>query len=240
MDLVLPGTSGVELAREVRENPAYTNVPIVFLTAERSPTARIEAVGVGADDYITKPANPDLLRAVVDARLKRSRSVQALIEHDALTGALTRGGFFRRTELAVNASRRRGEPLALVMLDLDHFKNINDRYGHLTGDRVLVAFVAYLKRHLRAGDEIGRYGGEEFVLLLRNVESSKAQDLVARLIHEFGRIPQRALDGTAFYVTFSGGVAMWEPECDPQTWRQRADEALYAAKHHGRARVEAA
>lgn len=233
MDYRLPGTTGIDLARHVRENAAYTNVPIVFLTRERRMRSRIEALDVGGDDYLTKPVSPDLLRSVVSARLQRSQSVQALLDHDPLTGALTRAGFFRRVEKATSAARRRNEPLALVMIDLDHFKNVNDQHGHLAGDNVLTSVVSFLKLNLRARDEVGRYGGEEFVLLLRDITAAEAQKLVSRLIVEYGRVPP-------FHVTFSAGVAMWQPDSDLQSWRQRADDALYTAKHRGRARVEAA
>lgn len=233
MDYHLPDTTGVDLARSVRENAAYTNVPIVFLTRERRMRSRIEALDVGGDDYLNKPVSPDLLRSVVAARLQRSQSVQALLDHDPLTGALTRGGFFRRAEKAVAIAKRRREPLALVMLDLDHFKDINDNHGHLVGDTVLTSLVSFLKLNLRASDDVGRYGGEEFVLLLRDITATDAQQLVSRLIEQYGRIPP-------YHVTFSAGVAMWQPDCDLQTWKQRADDALYHAKHRGRARVEAA
>jgi len=236
-----PHATGLDLARQVRANPAYATVPIVVLTVQRKASMRIQALDAGADDYLTKPVSPDLLRAVAGARLKRSQSVQALIDHDPLTGALTRGGFFRRAEqLVAAAASRKREQVALVMLDLDYFKAINDRYGHIVGDRVLVSFVAYLKLNLRVGDEVGRYGGEEFVMLLCGIGPLDAQILVTRLIDRFAGIAQQALDGTTFHVTFSAGVAMWEPDSDLQTWKQRADEALYSAKHHGRARVEAA
>jgi len=240
MDMGLPDITGVDLSRAMRENSAYTTVPIVFLTGEQRANARIEAISVGADDYLTKPVAPDLLRAVIAARLKHSQSLQALIDYDPLTGALNRAGFFRRVETSMHDARRKRKPLALVMLDLDYFKSINDSYGHPTGDHVLQALVAHLKRHLRAGDDVGRYGGEEFVLLLHDITAHDAQKLVARLIHDFAAIPHHAPNGTTFNVTFSGGVAMWEPDSNLQKWKQRADDALYAAKHAGRARVEAA
>jgi diguanylate cyclase (GGDEF)-like protein len=240
MDIVLPDFTGVDLARYVREDVANATLPIVFLTGQRKIESRMRALGVGGDDYLTKPVAPELLLSVVAARLKRSCSLKALIDHDGLTGALTHSAFMRRAQTIASETRRRPEPVALVMLDLDYFKSVNDRYGHLAGDRVLSTFSSFLKRNLRAGDEVGRYGGEEFAMVLRNISVGEVQGLVARLVMDFGAIPQFAPDGSTFHVTFSAGVAMYESSGDLQVWKQRADEALYSAKHLGRARVEAA
>jgi diguanylate cyclase (GGDEF)-like protein len=240
MDIGLPDFTGVDLARYVRDDVANATLPIVFLTGQRRMESRMTALGVGGDDYLTKPVAPDLLLSVVASRLKRSRSLKALIDHDGLTGLLTHAAFMRRAQTIASETRRRPEPVALVMLDLDYFKSVNDRYGHPAGDRVLTTFASFLRRNLRAGDEVGRYGGEEFAMLLRNIPAAEVQGLVARLVADFGAIPQSAPDGSTFHVTFSAGVAMYESGCDLQEWKQRADEALYAAKHLGRARVEAA
>ena len=240
LDYVLPGVTGFDLARSVRSDPAYATVPIVFITGRRGVEKRIEAVAVGGDDFLTKPAAPELLLSVIGSRLRRSRSVQALIDHDGLTGVLNRPAFVRRAEAAMSDARRHGVQSALVMLDLDYFKSINDAHGHLVGDQVLVTFASLLQRSVRASDDVGRFGGEEFVLLLRGIHFDAAQKLVGRLLDEFARIPFRGAGQLPFHVTFSGGVAMFDNRCTFREWTRRADEALYAAKHNGRARIEAA
>src|SRR3954454_25348198 len=119
MDYILPDCTGVDLARIVRADPSYATLPIVFLTGRRGVEHRIEAVNVGGDDFLTKPVDPVLLLSVIASRLQRSQSMQALIDHDGLTGVLNRAAFMRRAETAVAASRRSSVSTALVMLDLD-------------------------------------------------------------------------------------------------------------------------
>jgi diguanylate cyclase (GGDEF)-like protein len=166
--------------------------------------------------------------------------MRALIDRDGLTGILNRSAFMRRAETAIAESKRQPESTALVMLDLDYFKAVNDRHGHLAGDQVLRTFGRFLMNSVRPGDDVGRYGGEEFALLLRNISPADAQHLVTRLLDEFGRAPFRGSGGQTFFVTFSAGVAMLDDSSDLNEWLRRADEVLYVAKHNGRARIEAA
>src|SRR5439155_23064866 len=160
------------------------------------------------DDYLVKPIDPDLLLATIAARLKRSRSTQALIEHDGLTGLLTHSAFLRRLQAAGAESHRSGEQFALVMLDIDHFKAVNDQQGHLVGDKVLASFGVFLRQQVRAGDAVARYGGEEFAILLRGADAAQSEAFTNRLLHELGRVVHLAQDGTPFHITFSAGVAM--------------------------------
>jgi len=240
MDYVLPEGTGIDLARLVRRDSSYSTVPIVFLTGRAGVEHRIEAVNVGGDDFLTKPVDPELLLSVIASRLQRSQSMRALIDRDGLTGILNRAAFMRRAETAIAESKRRPESSAFVMLDLDYFKSINDHHGHPAGDQVISAFASLLARSIRPGDEAGRYGGEEFALLLRNITSADAHNLVARLLGEFADIPFRGAKGVPFYVTFSAGVAMLDRQTTLRDWVKHADEALYVAKHNGRARIEAA
>lgn len=240
MDYVLPDATGVDLARMVRNDPSYATVPIVFLTGRRGVQQRIEATNVGGDDFLVKPVEAELLLSVIASRLERSRSMRALIDRDGLTGILNRSAFMRRAETAIAASKRQSESTALVMLDLDYFKAINDRHGHLAGDQVLKTFGTFLTDSVRPGDDVGRYGGEEFALLLRNISPEHAQHLVTRLLAEFGRVPFRGAGDQPFRVTFSAGVAMLDGSSDLNEWLRRADDALYVAKQNGRARIEAA
>lgn len=156
------------------------------------------------------------------------------------TGLLNHATFNRRLDQAFEEYRRSGEEFGLVMIDIDHFKGVNDRYGHIVGDQVLSSFSGFLRRNIRRSDEAGRCGGEEFGLLLRGISRDETQRFVARLLAEFSVVPHNAFDGVTFDVSFSAGVAVIGPRMSVDEWRQRADEALYAAKHAGRARVVAA
>ena len=235
LDITLPDGSGIELAAALRRAGAHAAMPIIFLTGRASMSSRVDGLRAGADDYLVKPVDPGLLLATVESRLERARSVRALIERDGLTLAVTRAAFLQSMEAAV----RGGGQHCLVTLDIDHFKHINDRYGHPTGDRVLSLFGRFLRANVRMSDVVGRCGGEEFGILLTDTNGDDARALIERLLHRFARIPL-ARGSERFYVTFSAGVAVLEEGDDVESWRQRADDACYAAKRHGRSRVEAA
>ena len=236
LDVTLPDGCGIELAAALRRAVAHAALPIILLTGRVSTSSRVDGIRAGADDYLVKPVNPDLLLATVEGRLTRARSMRALIERDGLTLAVTRAAFLQ----AMESSVRSGGGHCLVTLDIDHFKHINDRYGHPTGDRVLSLFGRFLRANVRMNDVVGRCGGEEFGILLADTGADEARALIERLLRCFSRVPHTARDGERFYVTFSAGVSMLEESDDVESWRQRADDACYAAKRQGRSRVEAA
>ena len=242
MDIVLPGFSGCDLARYVRQDERYAALPIVFLTTEVQMQARIETARAGGDGYIEKPVTPGLLLSDVAARIERARFIRGLMNRDGLTRLLTHTAFLEQARsVLAEASRDPGRTVAWVMIDLDHFKAINDRYGHPVGDRVLYGLAALLRRRLRQPDTIGRYGGEEFAVLIEGLGEPEAVRLVSRLLAEFAATDHHAADGTAFRATFSAGVALLSPAAmDLERWRKAADDALYGAKAAGRNRVLAA
>jgi diguanylate cyclase (GGDEF)-like protein len=240
LDVNLPDGNGIDLAAAVRRAGAHTALPIIFLTGRSSMRSRLEGIRAGADDYLLKPLDRDLLLATVSSRLDRAQSVRQLIERDGLTLAVTRAAFLQSMDAAVADHAKSGMPYCLVALDIDHFKDINDRYGHPTGDRVLSLFGRFLRANVRMEDVVGRCGGEEFGILLAGTGPDDARRLIERLLDRFAHIPHSARGAERFYVTFSAGVAALEEGGDAESWRQRADDACYAAKRHGRSRVEAA
>jgi diguanylate cyclase (GGDEF)-like protein len=239
MDVLLPGISGYDLTRYLRQHPRFAAVPILFLTTDAHPEARIEGFRAGGDDFLVKPVAPALLLSAVAAHLERARLLRSLMERDGLTRLLTHTAFLERLKDAYERARRRPElQPALVMMDLDRFKLVNDRFGHATGDRVLVHFASLLRRRLRHSDVVGRYGGEEFSILLEGLDANDTERLVVRLRQEFGSSEHRALDGSPFQVTLSAGIAFLDvPTMTLEAWKQAADEALYRAKSMGRDRV---
>jgi diguanylate cyclase (GGDEF)-like protein len=239
MDIVLPDVNGYDLARYVRQDEQYVTLPIVFLTGEAQVQARIQTVKAGGDDHLIKPVHPSLLVSSVAARLERARFLKTLLNRDGLTRLLTHTSFMEQARGIVSLKQRHDTaPAALVMIDLDHFKTTNDTFGHQAGDRVLVSLSSLLKRHLRRSDIVGRYGGEEFGVLLDNLLEDEAVRLMLRLLHEFAVIEHRAPNGQVFRSTFSAGVAMFDRiGMDLERWIQAADTALYAAKRAGRNRV---
>ena len=242
MDILLPGgVSGYDLARYLRQDERYTMLPVLFLTTEQQLQVRIEAVRAGGDDHLTKPIVPGLLLSAVAARIERSRSLRDLVERDGLTRLLAHTAFLERVRGAYARRLRRpdGPGPALVVLDLDHFKKVNDTWGHPVGDRVLTALAGLLRARLRHSDSIGRLGGEEFGVLLEDLTAAEAVRLVERVLADFARIEHAGAGGATFHATFSAGVAMSGCASGLTGWLEAADGALYQAKHDGRNRVVA-
>jgi diguanylate cyclase (GGDEF)-like protein len=238
MDIDLPEVSGFDLAKYVRQDDQYVTLPIVFLSSEGDERARLEAVRAGGDAHLVKPVRPEALIAIVAVRLERARLLKALLNRDGLTRLLTHSSFMEQAQAVVAKKRRERGTASLAMLDIDHFKSINDTYGHPAGDRVLVSLATLLRKTLRRSDVVGRYGGEEFALLLDDVSEGEATGLLMRLLHEFSSREHRAPDGTTFRVTFSAGIAAFEPGgMDLQRWLEAADASLYVAKRAGRNRA---
>jgi diguanylate cyclase (GGDEF)-like protein len=244
MDALLPGgVSGYDLVRLLRQDERYTTLPVVFMTADDRVEAHIQAIRSGGDRYMVKPVPPPLLLAAVEAAIERSRYLRSLLTRDGLTRLLTHSAFLERAELTLAQAQRDPErgTAAWVMLDLDAFKGVNDRHGHPAGDRVLASVAALLRRRLRQTDAIGRYGGEEFAVLLHDLSRDEAFRLVDRLREEFGADARHSSDGAPFRCTFSAGIAMLDPRrMDLDIWRALADSALYDAKRAGRNRVTVA
>ncbi len=241
MDILLDGANGYELARRVRQDDERATLPIVFLTTEGQLAARIASARVGGDDHLVKPVAPELLLSAIAARLARRRALQSLVERDGLTRLLNPAAFLDRARAAVaEAAREPRRRTAWIMLDLDHFKSINDRWGHPVGDAVLTAFASLLSRRLRGSDAVGRCGGEEFAVLVGGLGERDAVRLADRLREEFHALDHAAPGGGSFRASCSAGIAFLEPGMGLAEWRERADRALYRAKALGRDRVEIA
>ncbi len=240
MDILLPEISGHDLARYVRLDPANATLPILFLSTEGQMQKQIESSQAGGDDHLVKPVSPRRLLSAVASRLERARLMQRLIERDGLTGLLNRRAFERRLQEQWTRNRDGDHSCVLVILDLDHFKQVNDTYGHVTGDRVIGALAALMTANLRQTDCVARYGGEEFALLLEGMSEEVALRIVGRLLEQFRSLEQAACDGRFLSSTFSAGLAMLGSQESPMAWLREADQALYAAKEAGRNRIAAA
>jgi len=240
MDILLPGNvSGYDLARYLRQDERYATLPVLFLTTEQQVHVRIEALRAGGDDHLAKPINPGLLLSTVAARIERARFLKDLVERDGLTRLLAHTAFLERARGALARRRRRPDapPAALAVLDLDHFKRINDTGGHPVGDRVLTALSALLRSRLRQSDTIGRLGGDEFGVLLEDLTAEDAVRLIERLLADFIAIAHRGSGESTFHASFSAGIAMSGSAQDLTAWLEAADWALYEAKRAGRSRV---
>jgi diguanylate cyclase (GGDEF)-like protein len=240
MDILLPGVTGYDLVRYLRQDERYATLPVLFLTTEGQLQSRYRTARVGGDDHLVKPVVAPLLLSTVAARIERSRFVRQLLSRDGLTRLLTHTAFIEAAQaLHTRLQDQPDRHAAWVMIDVDHFKSVNDRFGHPVGDRVLAALAALLRRRLRHSDRVGRYGGEEFATLIEDLPEGEVVRLVERLLAEFGAMEHHAADGQPFHATFSAGVAMLRPGMSLDEWKKAADDALYAAKKGGRNRVMA-
>lgn len=236
MDVYMPGCNGIELAAVIRQMEAYISIPIVFLSVEADLKKQLSAMSFGGDDFLTKPIKADHLVSVVTTRVQRARDLRSFIKQDSLTGLLNHTATLEQLEIEVARAKRRNTQLAFAMIDLDHFKSVNDTYGHLTGDRVLKSISRLLKKRLRKTDIIGRYGGEEFADILLDTDGSNAVKIMDEIRTNFAQVHHYS-EGTEFTVTFSCGIASFPRYEDVTMLNDAADKALYEAKNSGRNRV---
>lgn len=233
LDLYMPYCNGQDLAGIIRQMDNLLSVPLVFLSAESSSDLQLRAMSTGADAFLTKPVSPDDLLLTVQSRIKRGRAVHDLVTKDPLSGLLNRRESIRRLDEEVSRSRRNGTPLSVAMLDLDHFKKINDTLGHATGDWVIKFFARSMQKVFRETDIIGRQGGEEFVVIFPDTDTEAAQ-LACKRLKKYIKESESDLP-TPF--TYSGGLAFVEENEDSDKILERADLALYKAKEKGRNKV---
>jgi two-component system, cell cycle response regulator len=250
LDWMMPGMEGTEVCRRLREHPdERPYIYVLLLTARTEREDLLAGLQSGADDYIRKPFDP----AELEARLRTGRRILDLQDnliaardelrfratHDSLTGVGTRGVVIETLNREYSRQRREGSGLGVILLDIDHFKEVNDRYGHLCGDSVLREIAAAIKDSVRPYDTVGRYGGEEFLIVVPKADPKSAVRIAERIrkaIHS--RVV--ATNGAEVRVTASFGVATStesEPAV-PEVLLRAADEALYRAKTNGRNRCE--
>lgn len=236
MDMYMPHCTGVEATRVLRQWTAYQSLPVVYLSSETDMGMQVEALRLGGDQFLTKPCNPVLLSAVVKTKIERYREMQRHSQHDSLTGLLNHSAAKSRLNLLVQSLLSTPEPLCVAMLDIDHFKSINDTYGHPVGDQVIRSLAWLLKGRLRASDIIGRYGGEEFLVVLPSASLGEAEAVLDCIRADFATLPHAHATGT-LRATFSAGIACFPTWQSGNDLTHAADEALLEAKRQGRNRI---
>jgi diguanylate cyclase (GGDEF)-like protein len=255
LDVMMPEVDGIEVARRIKADPSLPFIPIIMQTALDSVESKVEGLDAGADDYITKPIHFSELQARVRSLLRikalqekvasRERALAEMNDKlleisriDGLTGLANRRYIEERRSEMWEHALRLNEPLAVIMCDIDKFKSVNDTYGHQAGDAVLKQFAEVLKQEAREIDRVGRYGGEEFIVLLPGTVLDSAVTFAERVRNA---IEERTFtfDGGSLKRTVSIGVAAW-PHPRVRTCEDLvkfADDALYVAKETGRNRV---
>ena len=247
LDLMMPNMNGLQVCEQLKANSQYQEIPIIFLTASNETDHLIQAFAGGAVDYITKPFKvPELLaRVKLHLELKHTKDQlkKALKELEKLAGTDSLTGVANRRQLTIAAEKelsrvsRYGHSFSLLLVDIDHFKLVNDTYGHQVGDRAIVTMTNTIQSLLRKGDSLGRLGGEEFVVLLPHTNSDKALLVAERIRQRVAQIPIPVPKAT-IHITISIGVATYlESDRSIDNILKRADDALYEAKNQGRDRV---
>ncbi len=239
LDMYMPGCTGTELAKVIRHNDRYVSVPIIYLSAEDDQDKQLDAMSEGGDDFLTKPIKPRHLITTVRNRAARARNLKARMVRDSLTGLYNHTHILQLLEDCSFRSRREGKPLCFAMLDIDHFKKVNDSHGHPMGDRVIKSLALFLKQRLRKTDFIGRYGGEEFAIVMPDTDIQSAHQVLEEIRHRFAEIHYPAQPADLF-CTFSAGVVSLGLHDDSLSLAAQADSALYRAKHAGRNQVHSA
>ena len=234
LDMYMPLCDGYELSKIIRQNDNYSSIPIVFLSSETDLKKQMLAMHMGADDFLTKPIDPDYLVKSVKNRVQRHRILSTYIIQDSLTGLLNHTRLKIRLDQTIEKADRANIPVAFAMVDIDNFKKVNDTHGHPVGDKVIKSLSKLLQKRLRKTDSIGRYGGEEFGIILWNTDKDNAQKILNQIREDFKKIVHEGKNGEHFYCTFSAGFAMLEDFKTTSLLNNEADKALYEAKKLGR------
>jgi two-component system, cell cycle response regulator len=246
LDVEMPGMSGWDVLAAMKADPGLRDVPVVFLTGRSDTADMVDGLRLGAHDYLRKPCEPTELLARVQAaaRVKRlqdelrqrNEELDLVSRTDALTGLRNRRHVEEYLTKLVSLARRNVEPIAVLIVDIDHFKSVNDGHGHDAGDAVLREVAGRMVDSVRLEDMVGRWGGEEFLVVLPNTAAQGAAELAERLRQVVAGEPCPLPDGGAVPVTISLGCAASVID-DAATLVRSADAAMYEAKESGRNRV---
>jgi diguanylate cyclase (GGDEF)-like protein len=248
LDWMMPGQNGVDVCRSLRKLRPEPYTYILLLTAKDTSESVVEGLESGADDYLTKPFNPQELKARIrvglrlltleDNLVQARESMRFKATHDILTGVWNRGAILETLEKEVWRSWREKTALGVLIADLDHFKSVNDTYGHLTGDFVLREVTRRMQSDVRPYDSVGRYGGEEFLILLPGCDGQDTKIKAERLLEVIRREPVETPAGILRVTMSIGGVSTSDwPKDNSNQLLQMADLALYRAKEDGRDRT---
>ncbi|MCF7964866.1 MAG: diguanylate cyclase [Methylobacter tundripaludum] len=236
IDLYMPDCNGADLALAIRYEDAWMSLPIIYLSAADDLDEQIKALSNGGDDFLTKPVSDARLVSTVQVRAARARKVSELMSQDSLTGLLKHSTIKDRLAIEIERAHRQGKVMAMAMVDLDNFKQVNDTWGHPMGDQVIKTLAHLLRQRLRRQDSIGRYGGEEFAVVLPECNAADAMRLLDDIRQRFAEM-RFIHEGQSFGITLSAGVATSKQCTDAPGLLAAADAALYKAKDGGRNQV---
>lgn len=244
LDVVMPQQDGFELCRRIRAHPALQLTPIIFVTRKGDVEQRVRGLQMGGNDYIAKPWEPQELVARVRSHLQRLAELREMAIRDGLTRCYNSKYFKQRLETEIVRARRYGSELTLGILDVDHFKRVNDTFGHPAGDAVLAHLASLLTASVRSTDVVARYGGEEFGIMLVEAAVAESTVIINRLRERIERhqfiVPSLSGGDLTISCTVSIGLASLLADEQMAGLLARADAALLEAKHGGRNQVRCA
>lgn len=237
LDIEMPGISGYETCRELKDMSETRDIPVIFVTGRDNIEDEEMGLRIGAVDYITKPIRPVILSARVDTHVTLKRQQDRLLQlamHDQLTGLYNRHYMLEMVDQRLSRARRHNTPLSLLIVDLDHFKKINDTHGHIVGDQILEQVSALLNQQCRTEDTVTRFGGEEFLILMEPCSLNQAHYKAEVMRHQISELMPSGIE-----VTVSIGAAEFsDADSSFNDMLKRADDALYRAKANGRNQTE--
>ena len=236
LDIRMEQCTGLEVAQIIRQHEAFVSTPIVYLSSETNRQIQYQAIKMGGDEFLVKPVHEDELIAVVSSKIERARSLRRFMVQDGLTGLLNHTRIKQHLSQSMLLAKRDNAPVSFAMLDIDHFKKVNDQYGHPVGDRVIKSLAKMLRQRVRKSDVVGRYGGEEFAVVLHGATLEDAYRIMDRIREDFSKVYHTYDDGI-FAASFSCGIAGYPMFEDPNVVAAKADLALYESKRGGRNRV---
>jgi diguanylate cyclase (GGDEF)-like protein len=249
LDLMMPELGGIEVCRILKQDLACTEIPIIFISANSDRENIVRAFECGAVDYVKKPFRLQelLARVKLHLELKKTRDVlqeatnrlEQTVLTDYLTGVPNRRAIFAFGQQEFSRASRYHRHFSILVFDIDHFKSINDLFGHSAGDRVLLSVARTIRERLRSVDGFGRWGGEEFIAILPETTLENARTIARRICQDIENL-KISIEGQETEVTLSVGVASFDPgDTGIENALERADSALFSAKKQGRARVVA-
>lgn len=233
LDIEMPGISGYDVLKELKQLDETRDIPVIFVTGRDNIEDEEMGLRIGAVDYITKPIRPVILSARVDTHITLKRQKDRLLKmamHDQLTGLYNRHYMLDIVDQKIARARRHNTPLSVMIVDLDHFKQINDTHGHIVGDHILEHIGGFLNHQCRMEDTVTRFGGEEFMILMEPCSLNQANYKAEVIRHQISE-----LNPSDIPVTVSIGIAeLSDTDTNFSQLLKRADDALYRAKSAGR------
>lgn len=237
LDLFLPDDDGRNILLQLRERTRTDMVPVIVLSAQSGVQPQTECFALGADAYFSKPFSPNIVAGAVSSILQRVVKINKEARKDSLTGLPNRAAFNEAFERSQYLASREDQPLYIAIIDIDHFKSVNDTYGHSCGDDVLTRIAFTISRSIKKSDFPARWGGEEFVILLPDTDEGSAIKVLERVLAGVREEQFQSADGETFHVTFSAGLADVKENMSVQEAVAEADRFLYLAKDKGRNQI---